>query len=212
MFKVYLNDKEIEAIEGNLKHSENKASTLTFKLLPNSEFFTNIQRFLTKAKVFDDENEVFDGWVVGIEESMTNSGEFAYGVTCLSVLDYLNCISTGKWDLHPEEYTPEEIPTSETENLDPFEVFENVTVRKALEMALKKHNDNVTDDKKIFLGNVTVEDTVYMQSNRAKVLNLIQRIAEKKEAFIEIRKEKGKYYLDFLKEIAIEDNEIVLYL
>lgn len=210
MFKVFLNDKEIEAINGTLKHSENKASTLTFKLLPNSEFFTNIQRFLTKAKVFDDENEVFDGWVVGIEESMTNSGEFAYKVTCLSALDYLNCISTGKWDLHPEEYTPEEIPTSETENLDPFEVFENVTVRKALEMALKKHNDNVTDDKKIFLGNVTVEDTVYMQSNRAKVLNLIQRIAEKKEAFIEIRKKDGKYYLDFLKEVEIEENEIVL--
>lgn len=210
MFRVCLNNKEIEAVEGNLKHSENKASTLTFKLLPNSEFFTNIQRFLTKASVFDDENEVFDGWVVGIEESMTNSGEFAYKITCLSVLDYLNCISTGKWDLHPEEYTPEEIPTSEKENLDQFEVFENVTVRKALEMALKKHNDNVTDDKKIFLGNVTVEDTVYMQSNRAKVLNLIQRIAEKKEAFIEIRKEDGKYYLDFLKEIAIEDNEIIL--
>lgn len=210
MFKVFLNDKEIEAVNGTLKHSENKASTLTFKLLPNSEFFTNIQRFLTKAKVFDDENEVFDGWVVGIEESMTNSGEFAYKVTCLSALDYLNCVSTGKWDLHPDEYTPEEIPTSETENLDPFEVFENVTVKKALEMALKKHNDNVTDDKKIFLGNVTVEDTVYMQSNRAKVLNLIQRIAEKKEAFIEIRKKDGKYYLDFLKEVEIEENEIVL--
>ena len=208
MYEIKLEDGfVIEATERELVHSENRASTLTFKLFPNSKAIDKLERFITKIFVFDDGIEVFDGHVIDIVDSMSNNGEFTYKVSCLSVLDYLNSISTGKWEFHPHNYTLEE---SDEEQLDPFEIFENMTIKKTLQKVLDKYNSNVTDDKKIFLGNVTVEDDVYIQSNRSKILNFMQELASKKEAFIDIRKADNKYYLDFLKDVAKDENEIKL--
>ena len=208
MYEIKLEDGVIiEATEREMINAENRASTLTFKLFPNSEIIDKLERFITKIFVFDDGIEVFDGYVVDISDSMSNSGEFAYKVSCLSVLDYLNSISTGKWEFHPHSYIPEE---SDEEQLDPFEIFENMTIKNTLQMVLDKYNSDATDDKKIFLGNVTVEDDVYIQSNRSKILNFIQELAIKKEAFIDIRKADNKYYLDFLKDVAKDENEIKL--
>ena len=50
-------------------------------------------------------------------------------------------------------------------------------IRKTLELVLNKYNIDVREDEKIFLGNVTVEDNVYIQSNRSKILNFIQELA-----------------------------------
>lgn len=198
----------IEAYDRNLKHSENQASVLTFNLLPSSSFFSKIERFITKIVVYDNQKEVFDGHVINIEDSMASNGEFTYKITCLSVLDYLNNISTGKWSLHPGKYTPEE--DDEEKNLDPFEIYENMDIRKTLELVLNKYNIDAREDEKIFLGNVTIEDNVYIQSNRSKILNFIQELASKKEAFLRIRKENEKYYLDFLKEVVSDENKITL--
>ncbi|MDY4573533.1 MAG: phage tail protein [Intestinibacter sp.] len=206
MYTILIDGNIVEATERKLTHSENVASTLTFNLLPNSSYFNSIERFITKVKVLDDDMEEFEGWIVDCEECMTSAGEFSKKITALSVMDYLNRISTGKWDIHPGKYTPEETE----EELNPFIIYEDMNITKTLQLALNTYNASTTEDKKIYLGNVTAEDTVYIQSNRSKVLSLIQELASKKEAFIDIRKTNEKYYLDFLKEVKINDNEIEL--
>ena len=209
MYRIYIGNKEVEATERSLRHSENEASELTFKLLPNSSFFNKIERFITRISVLDDYNEVFDGWVVDISPEMNNAGEFSKRITALSILDYFNSISTDKWDIHPGDYEKEDEGSSDI--LDPFIIYTNMTVKKTLELALNKYNRDVIEGhKKIYLGNVTVNDTVYMQANRMKMLEFIQTLAERKNAFIDIRKENNRYYLDFLKEVTLKENNIIL--
>lgn len=203
--------EEIEAYERLLRKRENIADLLTFLLPFNTSYI--FEKFITKIYVYEEveelDEEVFCGRVIDIEESMNDEGYLSWKVTCESELNYLNDTIVGKWQIHPGNL-PESSEESEEDNKDPFIKYDYMDVKKYLELILDNHNNKVTEDKKIYIGNVTSNEGVYLYTNREKSLSAIQEIVNKKEGYLKLRKENGKRYLDFLEEVDYEKNNIEL--
>lgn len=200
---------EIEAFDRVLQMNENKASILTFKLIPNSNYFFKIKKWITRIEVWKDNKKYFDGRVIAKKRIMNSDGLSTLQVICESVLNFLNDSNVGKWEIHPDSYISSEEDTEEI--IDPFEIYTNITVVEFLKMILDKHNSTVLEDKRIYLGDVTVNDTVYCYTNRENSLNVIQdKLIDKKGGFLQIREVDNKYYLDYLKEVEQEEGIIEL--
>ncbi len=197
-------DNIIEAIDRVLSLQENIASILTFKLLPNNNFLNRIEKFVTELEVFNDDLKVFTGRVIDISDSMKEDGSLEYNITAESALNFLNDTRVGKWDIHPGAKPPDE-------ELKDSIIYENMSVRKVLELILDNHNSKVKENRKIFLGNVDVDENVFCYTNRETSLNVIQtKIVQRKGGFLNIREVNGKYYLDYLKGVDLADNVIEL--
>lgn len=203
--KIKNTNKIIKAIDRFLSLEENMASILTFTLMQNSEHLEELERFITKLEVYYNQDKLFDGRIIDITETMRDDGSIYYKFTCESVLNYLNDTRVGKWDIHPEKQ-PEEEKEDNTST-----IYENMTVRKLLELLLNNHNSKVKDDKKIYLGNVNINENVFCYTNRETSLNVIQtKLVDRKGGFLSLRESNNKYYLDYLKDTPYNDNTIDL--
>lgn len=211
MFTIKLkNGNIVEAVDRKLTKTENSASILTFSLLYGSPYFSSLEEFLTKVEVYDRKNtKIFDGRVINITESISSDEIPCINVTCESVLNYLCDSRCGKWAIHPAGYTEgsksddgDITITDEEKSNDPFVVYENMTVSTYLQLLLDNHNNKVVDDKKIYLGNVTVSGNVYCYNSRETTLNaIIDKLVNRKGGIIQIRESNNKYYLDYLTEV-----------
>ena len=209
MYTVRLKDTSqlIDAVNGKITFEKNKVGLFTFSLYPSSSNYEKLQPYITDIVVYDDNNKIFDGQVISVNDGMDSNGIFTYDVYCMDRWDYLNRTKTGRWDIHPGTYTQEE---SYNEDKDPYEIKENMNVQKYLKLILDNHNSKVSDNRKIYLGNVTVDDNVTCTADRETTLKEIQTLAENKEAYIDIREneEDGNLYLDFLEDINIPGSRI----
>lgn len=201
MYEIKLSTGEtVEALNRQMEETENQASILTFTLLVNSPHFNSFEEFITKIEVYHNEYKIFDGRVINLKPNMDSKGIFSCDVTCESSLNYLNDTRVGKWEIHPGEYTL----TETVATLDPSIIYTNVTVNVFLELILNNHNAKVSQDKKILLGNITIEDTVYCYTDRETSLNIIQeKLVKSKGGYIQIREVDGNKYLDYLVEPPI---------
>ena len=210
MYTVRLKDTSqlIDAVNGKITFEKNKTGLLTFSLYPNSSNYEKLEPYITDIVVYDDNKKVFDGQVISVNDGMDSNGIFTYDVYCLDRWDYLSRTKTGRWDVHPGTYTPDTTTTLDT--LDTYEIKENMNVQKYVQLILDNHNSKVADNRKIYLGNVTVDENVTCTADRETTLKEIQTLAENKEAYIDIREdeENGKLYLDFLKDITIQGSKI----
>lgn len=210
MYEIKLrNGKVIESINRKLEEKENQASILTFTLLQNSTYFNTLEEFITDIDVWKNEDRIFTGRVIDIKKGMDSSGIFTCEVTCESAINFLNDTRVGKWDIHPDLYIPE--ATTET-ILDPYNVYIQMTVLNLLQLILNNHNSKVLDNRKILLGTVTVNDTVYCNTDRETSLNCIQQnLINKKSGYISVRMTGGSYYLDYLATpVGLSENLIEL--
>ena len=210
MYYIKLPSGEIiEADNRSMEETENQATILTFTLLINSPHFNDFEEFVTKIQAFHEDEKVFEGRVISVKPSMNDSGVFANDIICESELNYLNDAKVGKWDIHPNDYTPE--PSTVTE-LDAYEVYTNMGVVKFLTMLLNNHNAKVLADKRILLGSVTVDDTVYCTTDRETTLNVIQdKLIGVKGGYLRLRKVDGVNHLDYLvSPPALSENVIEL--
>lgn len=203
MYTIKSNNTEIEAVDKELEENENSASILTFKLLPNSTYFNKLKKFITPIQLYKNNSKIFDGRVIDVAPSMNDDGSFEYEVTCEDRLNYLNDIRVGKWDVHPDEYTPD-TTESETEVLDPAEIKTNFNVDKMISLILDTYNSKVLDDKKIYKGVINVSGNVTCKTDRETCLNtLIDKLINKKGGFVKLREENNKWYLDYTVEPQI---------
>lgn len=265
MYEIKLKDtgQVIEAKNRKLVHYSNKASVLTFSLMFNSKFINSLEKHITRITVTDDSNNLeFNGYVVDISEKMDSNGNINKEVTCFSVLDYLNSVNVGKWDIHPGTYVPDkdekaevtnEIAkyndeltkkqaelASETDaerrktlqesinsinenitkknqelfklnNTEDTVIYENYDVQKYLKLIIDTHNNNISNEnKKIYLRNVDIADSVYCTTNRGKCLSAIQSLVSSKGGFITVEEVDDKNYLDYFHEVAEAENTIEL--
>lgn len=192
----------IECKNRKIIQNENQASILTFTLLFNSPHFQNLFPFKTQIEVYDLNEKIFDGWVVDIADGMDSTGLCTYEVTCFSVLDYLTRISVGRWAIHPGAN-----PLTDT-TVDPYVIYEYMTVDKYVDLILNTYNASTTDDKKIFKGTITVSDNVFCYTNRENCLETLKKLQATKGGYLSIREDEGIYYLDYLLETA-EDTSII---
>lgn len=202
MYTIKSDNAEIEAIDRYLEENENSASILTFKLLPNSHFFNKLKKFITPIKLYKNNTKIFDGRVIEVVPSMNSDGSFEYEVTCEDRLNYLNDVRVGKWDIHPDSYTPD---NNTTVNLDPADIKTNFDVDKMISLILDTYNSKVLDDKKIYKGIVNVSGNVTCQTDRETCLNtLIDKLINKKCGFIKLRENNNKWYLDYTETPQVE--------
>ena len=213
MYEVRLekDNSLIECVGAKITKEINKIDLLSFTLYPLSNNYIEVERYVTNIYVIDNikSRKVFSGQVIDISDDMDADGVITKSITCFSKLDYLNRTKTKKWDVHPGPYQKENETESEVGKNDPYIILENMNVKKYLKVLLDNHNSKIEDEsKKIYLGNVTVEDNVTCSCDREDTLKEIQTLAEKKEAYINLREENNKLYLDFLQEVNIEGPEI----
>lgn len=207
MFEIRLknSDEIIDGVQCKINYEENKAPIVNFKLLPNSNFFNKLKKFIDLIEIYKindkaDDEKIFDGRVLDVKKEMTSDGMFYNDVICEGLLNYLIDSTVGLWELHPAE-VPKDSPAYAEANYD---------TRKFLKKILDNHNSKVDDKKKIYLGNVTLIDSVYCITNRETSLNVIyDKLVNNKGGFLNLREVDGKYYLDYLKENPVKDESNV---
>lgn len=207
MFEIRFknSDELIDGVQCKINYEENKAPILSFKLLPNSKYFNKLKKFIDLIEVYKlndigEDEKIFDGRVLDIKKQMTGQGMFYNDVICEGVLNYLIDSTVGVWELHPAEIPPE----------SPSYAEPNYNTVKFLQKVLDNHNSKVDDKKKIYLGNVTLIDNIYCLTNRETSLNAIyDKLINRKGGFLNLRELDGKYYLDYLKDNPVtEENDI----
>ncbi len=176
----------IKILKASLKESVNNASTLSFSITKLNKGY-DLNKYTTKVNVIDnrDNSILFDGRVIEIVERMDSNG-FYKDIICESVLNFLQDTST-------REY-----------------VYENKDINFVLNDLLSKHNEKVTDNKKIYLGNVNVTDRKRICiTNFETTLGAIKKyVLDENKGQILIRKTDNKYYLDYLKDVDGNECEI----
>lgn len=202
MFEIRFknSDEVIDGVHCKINYEENKAPILSFNLLPNSKFFNKLRKFIDLIEVYklngDTDEKIFDGRVLDVKKQMTSEGMFYNDVICEGSLNYLIDSTVGVWQLHPAEVPPDSPDYAEP----------NYDTKKFLKKVLDNHNSKVNDKKKIYLGNVTLIDSIYCITNRETSLNAIyDKLVNRKGGFLNLRESNGKYYLDYLKDNPITD-------
>ncbi|MGL4762461.1 MAG: phage tail protein [Sarcina sp.] len=190
--------KSIECISKSVQFSKNQASILTFELIPTSKYFNQLKRFVDQVNVVDLRNNdvIFTGRVIVSSRAMSDSGEFTNLIQCEGILNYLNDVHVDKWEFYPLE-----IPTKAAKN-----AVGNFTTKMFITKVLEKYNSEIEASKRIFCGNIEVEESVYIKTNYETCLNSIQtNICDKYQGYLVIRESDGNYYLDFLKNSPVID-------
>lgn len=190
--------KSIECISKNIQFSKNQASILTFELAANNKCFNKLKRFVDQVNIIDLRNNdvIFTGRVIVSSRAMSDSGEFTNLIQCENILNYLNDVHVDKWEFYPLE-----IPEKAAKN-----AIGNFTTKMFIVKVLDKYNSAVESSKRIFCGNIEIEEPVYIKTNYETCLNSIQaNICDKYKGYLIVRESNGEYYLDFLKNTPVID-------
>lgn len=204
MFNIfYVNDSSlINYNTGSIKYSKNNADILTFSILQNDKNFNNLKKYKDYINVINqlDNSICFRGRVINSKVEMNSDGLYQNTLICESVLNYLNDSRVGAWNLYPLDI-PDKAPKGSIGNV-------NTTV--LLKMILDNHNSKVEDHKKIFLGNIQVNQAIEVKTDFESSLNCIQNvICKNQNGYLIIRTENNINYLDFLSESPIKETQTI---
>ena len=141
MYTVYADDiciynsrsveKESRLIDPVLTLEENYAGSFEFSIPPSNIGYSLIQRMTSEIVVKRNNTEIWSGRVLSEESDFYNIRK----LYCEGELAYLN------------------------DTVQPQAEYHDITVRGFLETLLTNHNSKVTDNKKFYVGIVTVTDT-----------------------------------------------------
>lgn len=170
-------------LSGNIKKSINSIDNFTFTILPNNAGYDEINPLTTLVEVLNTKtNEVeFEGRVLNAKVSMDSKGLFSKNIVCESELAYL------------------------MDSVQEYGEYKNITVKNFLNTIINKHNEQVPNDKRFTLGEVTVEDsnTLYRYLGYSKTLDTIKnKLIDKLGGELQIRKVNNVRYLDYLTSIG----------
>lgn len=202
----------LESVDRVLALEENKAEILDFTLLPNSPFFSKLKKQLHFVDLYEERTFLYRFRVIKTEKVMTTDGIVTEKITCEGALNFLNDTRVGRWAIHPGKATNDEIAwqTDEEKHNDPYKIYEDMTVKKYLQLLINSHNNKIgTCSNNIWLGDVTVNDEVYCYNDRETTLNTIQdKLIDKFGGYLKIRDNGSSMYLDYTEDVT-EENGLV---
>lgn len=185
--EIYINNysthESSSRITGDIKFGINTIDTFTFRILPNNIGYNKIFPLKTLVEVINIKTNTieFKGRVLLPKSSMSEGGVFAKVVVCESELGYL-MDSTQRYG----EY--------------------RLDVKPFLQVILDNHNKQVSEDKKIYVGNVTVTDSnenLYRFLGYEKTFpTIIDKLVNRLGGELKIRYDNGIRYLDYLASIG----------
>lgn len=182
MYKVYLDnnllyypkDKEYCIVEPTVSLALNDAGTFEFGLPVLNPLYEQISNRKSMVRIEKDGNEIFNGEVRESAKVINNTKQ----VYCVGELAFL------------------------FDSIQPQKKYQNYTVRQFLESLINEHNSQVEERKRFEIGIVTVtdsNDSIYRFTNRETTLDAIRdKLCDKLNGYLKIRKENGQRYLDFL--------------
>ena len=187
----------LKIIDGKIVEGINTINSFSFSMLPNNPRFNELFSYTTKIYVIKikDNRRVFYGRVVKPKVSMESDGSFSKTIECEDRMGYL-CDSL--MDYLPEQYWNVKNTTYHEDG--------SIDKRGVLEFVLSIHNRKQPDDKKIYVGEVDLEDTdnvLYfgMQQHKNAFDTLKEKLVEHLGGELRLREgTDGKLYLDYLKE------------
>lgn len=187
----------LKIIDGKIVEGINTINSFSFSMLPNNPRFNELFSYTTKIYVIKikDNRRVFYGRVVKPKVSMESDGSFSKTIECEDRMGYL-CDSL--MDYLPEQYWNVKNTTYHEDG--------SIDKRGVLEFVLSIHNKKQPDEKKIYVGEVDIEDkdnVLYfgMQQHKNAFDTLKEKLIEHLGGELRLREgTDGKLYLDYLKE------------
>ena len=173
----------------NVTAGINEIGNFTFSILPFNSGYNLLHELTTKIMVFNDSEIIFAGRIFKFSDFMTAKGVFYKVVVCTDKQIYL------------------------TDTIQPYKVFENTEVVDYLAYILGVHNENVTPDKHIVLGDVNIQSTEEKTNQyRTTFEEIKENLLSKLGGEIRIRTVGGVNYLDYLSRIGgqVADTKIEL--
>lgn len=178
-----------------IKFEINKIAQFDFQLLPNNAGYKALIKPLqTMVKVVNMQTgrEVFYGRIAPITNDMAESGAFTFAYNAKSELDFLN-----------DSKQRQQIYRGKKSDF--------------VKQVLQFHNDNLESYKEFLPGDLTdlIATGDYMEADvdpaKSTFATLTDLILNEYGLEVQIRKESGKRYLDFKKQIGVDsDTEIKL--
>ena len=179
-----MNDQYIDdpfmMIDPELSLEENTAGKLTFGLTPASVGYSLIQRMNTTLYFYCGNDILWEGRVITEETALDRTKTY----TAEGALAYLN------------------------DTLQPLKSY-NTTLKSYVKSLLKVHNDKVAADRKIELGEVTVEKNSKWVTNWDKTLDKIKEAVEDADAHMRVRSDGEHRYLDIFKDYPRQSTQSV---
>lgn len=180
-------DERYVVIDPLLKLGENEAGSLEFTVPPTCVGYSLIQRMNTRITVCRNGDPIWEGRVISEDRDFNNNKAF----TAEGALSYLG------------------------DTMQPFKLYQKIQVKNYLSKLLEVHNNKVGANRKIKLGEVTVEaenvnDTRWV-TNWDTTLSYIRALNSAYHGHLRIRCEGDERYLDYLKDYPRTSNQKVSY-
>lgn len=170
-----MNDQYIDdpfmVIDPELTLEENAAGKLTFSLTPKSVGYSLIQRMSTTLYFYSGTDIIWEGRVVSEETELDRQKTYV----AEGALAYLN------------------------DTLQPLKAY-NTTFKSYITSLLQVHNSKVGENRKIEVGEITVNKSSKWVTNWDKTLDKIKEAVEDANAHMRIRSDGDKRYLDIFVE------------
>ncbi|EOS33909.1 phage minor structural protein [Lachnospiraceae bacterium M18-1] len=170
----YPQDEEYTASDPVVKLQLNDSGTLDLGVPVCNPEYDNIKNRISMVQVLKNGKEIFYGEVREAEKDFYRTKQ-VYAVGELAFL---------------------------YDSIQPQAEYHDLTTRQMLETWLNIHNSQVEDKKKFYVGIVTVHDSndsLYRFTNQETTLDAIrEKLCEKLNGYLRIRKENGKRYLDLV--------------
>lgn len=175
-------------IKLNLKQKINTSNTLVFSILPNCPNIDKINKLTSVIKLFEyNENGndlMFKGRVIDTVDTIDGIRTF----TCEGCLGYLN------------------------DTIQPLNVYQEISIIDYLKDKLNNHNLMVEDNKKIFLGRVTLPGSKlsFVDHRRLTTMDDIQETLIKVfGGYLEIEDINGVNYLNYLEDYDHINSQVI---
>ncbi len=181
---IYRSGSEgLPAYDLHLAESESRPAEFSFQMPEGNPRGDELEAGKAEVVAYDsrdglltEEHEIFRGRIVRIETDFQNDRR----VECVSTLFGLNNSIQRQSERH------------------------NETVAQFLSWLLDRHNEQVSEEEKIYLGAVTVRDandSIYRYTNYETTYECIEKkLLDVLGGHLELRRSGGKHYLDYLSE------------
>lgn len=197
--EIVLKERGTKILNGKIIQGINSINSFSFDIYPNNPRFNDLFSYSTKVIVENTRTnkEVFYGRVVKPKSSMESDGSFYKTIECEDRLGYL-CDTL--MDYLPEQYWNVKNNTYDDDG--------SIDKRGVLEFVLGVHNRKQPEYKRIYIGDVTIEDTdeqLYfgMQQQKNAFDTLKEKLIDHLGGEFNLREgEDGKLYLDYHEEMG----------
>lgn len=169
-------------IQGNIKQGINCIDSFTFTIYPQNDGYGLIYPFKTLVTVYNTKTNKYEfrGRVLTLSSNMDDSGVVSKTCICESELGYL------------------------CDTVQVYKELHGISPKGYLQLLLDNHNENIEEEKKLYLGVVTVtdpNDSLYKYvAYDTTWKNINDDLIDTLGGELQIRYEGNKKYLDYLTE------------